>query len=296
MKTNLQMNCPHCGKQINLQKEKGFTFLLQENREEIKEAIEQEYFFKLKEKEKIVDDLKIKLDEARQRIENHSHSQQLSGETMELALEEMLRRTHPTDEIIEVKKGQLGADCIQLVKTKDDIQIGKIIYEVKNTQSFSSGWVTKLKKDNLKAKADIMVIVTNTMPKDIKGKFGFVDGIWICHYNSVCDMVMALRFGLLKMQSLSIVQQGKSTKSEMMYDYIVSEEFKNLFESVLSGVAKIRSSHEQEKMKMALLWKEREKSLEQILSNTIEFYGSLKAISGTEIANVPMLDAPQQAD
>lgn len=290
------MSCPHCGKQINLQKEKGFTFLLKENREAIKEEVQQEFSLKLREKEKIVDDLKVKLDEARQRIENHCHSQQLSGETMELALEEMLRRTHPTDEIIEVKKGQLGADCIQLVKTKENIEVGKIIYEVKNTQSFSSGWVAKLKKDNLKAKADIMVIVTNTMPKDIKGKFALVDGIWVCQYNFIQELTLALRFGLLKLQLLAVNLDGKESKMELLYNYLTSEEFKNIFESILDGFKTMQDSHQKEKLKMALLWKEREKTLEQILSNTVEFYGSLKGIAGTAISTIPMLESPQAAN
>jgi hypothetical protein len=275
------MKCPHCGKQIDISS--------------MKEEMSDESRLQVLERDKIINDLRSKLSEASKRIDNYSHSQQLSGETLEISIEEELKRLYILDEIIEVKKGQLGADIIQVVKTKEGIEIGRIIFEIKNTQAFSSGWLPKLKKDNLKAKADIMILVTNTLPKDIN-KFGFIDGIWVCHYTAVADLVLALRFGLFKLQALSIVQQGRASKSELMYDYVMSEEFKNLFESVLEGVTKIRNTHEQEKIKMALLWKEREKSFEQILSNSLDFFGTLRGIAGNAIHQISTLETPSQVD
>ncbi|MEZ4690378.1 MAG: DUF2130 domain-containing protein [Ignavibacteria bacterium] len=40
----------------------------------------------------------------------------LQGEVQELALEEYLRNNFPFDNISEIKKGQRGADAIQIVR------------------------------------------------------------------------------------------------------------------------------------------------------------------------------------
>ena len=46
-------------------------------------------------------------------------SMQLQGEVMELAIEEWLSSNFPLDTIDEIKKGANGADCIQIVNTRE---------------------------------------------------------------------------------------------------------------------------------------------------------------------------------
>jgi len=275
---------------ITLDKEKEFSERLEAARQLIKEQEQKASFLKLKEKEHIIDSLKVKLDEAKNKAEQGS--MQIQGEVQELSLEEMLRSLHPTDEILEVPKGKRGADCLQIVKTNQGTEIGKILYESKNTKNFSDAYIEKIKSDNLAAKADIMIIVTRAMPQDIETNFAIKDGVWICSYDSVQDLTLALRFGLLKLQAVAITQQGKDSKMELLYNYLTSEEFKNVFEAILSGFKIIQDSHHQEKLKLQNLWKQREKVLEQILSNTIDFYGSIKGIS-TSIPDIKMLDFPK---
>jgi hypothetical protein len=285
----LRRNLEEAETRITLEKEKELSERLEQARSTIKEQEQQARFLKLREREKVIEDLKLKLDEAKRKAEQGS--MQLQGEVMELSIEKILRTMHPTDEIVEIKKGQLGADCIQKIKVNGHV-IGSIIYESKSTQSFSEGWITKLKKDNRIAKADLMVIVTKTMPKEITGKFGILNDVWICQYGSLTDLVLALRFGLLKVQAVAITQQGKESKMELLYKYLTSEEFKNVFEAILTGFKTLQDSHQQEKQKLQNLWKQREKALEQVLSNTIEFYGSIKGISSS-IPEVKMLDFPK---
>jgi hypothetical protein len=277
---------------ITLEKEKEFSDRLDQARSTIKEQEQQASFLKLKEREKIIDDLKMKLDEAKRKAEQGS--MQLQGEVQELSLEEMLRQLHVTDEVIPVGKGVNGADCLQIVKAQNGIEIGKILYESKNTKTFSDSWITKLKNDNLTAKADILVIVTHVMPKETNANINFVikDGVWICKYHAAQDLTLALRFGLLKLQSFAITQQGKDSKMELLYKYLTSEEFKNVFEAILSGFRTIEEQHHSEKLRTMALWKKREQVLAQILSNTVGFYGSIKGIS-TSIPEIKMLEFPK---
>lgn len=272
---------------IILQKERELTQRLEEARMTITEQIQQENFLKIKEREKVIDDLKNKLDEARRKAEQGS--MQLQGEIQELEIIELLREFHPSDEITQSKKGANAADILQTVRTQNGSECGKIYYESKRTKAWSNEWVSKFKADNLNTKADILVLVTNALPKNIE-RYGIVDGVWVCGFNDVRELSLVLRYGLLKLQQVAIQNVGKETKMEMLYKYLTSDDFKNVFESILNGFKAIQESHQNEKLRMQRLWKEREKVLEQVLANSVEFYGSLKGIAGASIHEIPLLE------
>ncbi|MFY9309609.1 MAG: DUF2130 domain-containing protein [Bacteroidia bacterium] len=271
---------------ITLEKEKELTERLEQARSSIKEQEQQASFLKLREREKVIEDLKNKLDEARRKAEQGS--MQLQGEIQELEIIELLSEFHPHDVITQSKKGANAADILQTVKLPNGAEAGKIYYESKRTKSWSNEWVKKFKQDNINAKADILVLVTNALPKDIE-RYGIVDGVWVCSFNDVKELSLVLRYGLLKLQSVVVTQQGKDSKMELLYNYLTSEEFKNVFESILEGFKTIQDSHHSEKLKMQRIWKEREKILERVLFNSIEFYGSIKGIAGSAIPEIKML-------
>jgi hypothetical protein len=277
---------------IVLEKEKELSERLEQARSSIKEQVQQESFLKLKEREKVIEDLKNKLDEAKRQAEQGS--MQLQGQIQELEIIELLREFHPYDEVTQSKTGANAADVLQVVRTQNGAECGKIYYESKRTKSWSNEWIKKFKQDNINTKADILVLVTNALPKGIE-RYGIVEGVWICSFNDVKELSLVLRYGLLKLQSVAITQHGKETKMESLYFYLTSEDFKNTFESILEGFKTLQDSHNGEKLKMQRLWKEREKVLEKILSNSIDFYGSIKGIAGSAVPEIPMLGDFRQA-
>lgn len=286
----LQREMEEAETRIILEKEKELNERLEKARAVIKEQVQQESFLKLKEREKVIEDLKNKLDEAKKQAEQGS--MQLQGEIQELEIINLLQEYHPFDEIIQSKKGVNAADILQTVKTQNGAECGKIYYESKRTKSWSNEWVKKFKQDNINTKADILVLVTNALPKDIQ-RYGIIDGVWICSFNDVKELSLVLRFGLLKLQAVAITQQGKESKMELLYSYLTSDDFKNTFESILEGFKTLQDSHNTEKLRQQRLWKEREKVLEKILFNSVNFYGSIKGIAGTAISEMPMLDIRQ---
>lgn len=273
---------------IHLEKENELTERLASAKVSIKEEVQMESFLKIKEKQNIIESLTKKLDEAKQRATQGS--MQMQGEAQELVLEQFLRELHPMDSIQEIKKGANGADCVQVVKIQSGVEAGKILYESKNTKNWSNTFVKKLKQDNLVAKADIMVIVTKTMPKDTNSKHVLVDGVWVTTLQNVRDLSLLLRFGLLKTYAVMITQEDKKDKMSLLYNYLTSQEFKATFTSILDGFKSLQDSHNDEQRKMQLLWKRRAKHLGQVLSSTIDFYGSIKGISENSIPTIPMLE------
>lgn len=216
-------------------------------------------------------------------------SMQTQGEVQELALEEMLRSTFIYDMIEEVAKGVRGADAIQTVRNNTGHDCGKILYESKRTKAFSNQWIDKLKNDLIGQQADIAVIVTETMPKDML-HFGQRDGVWICSYQEVKGLSFVLRESLIKISVAMQSQENKGDKMVMLYNYLTSNEFALQITAIKEGFEAMKDSITKERTAMEKLWKEREKQLEKVLINTMGFYGSVKGIAGSAVPDIKLIE------
>ncbi len=271
---------------------------LQQEREQFTEQIKKQEFEKnsLKEREHQMQMLELKkqLDDQKKLTEEMVRKQgqgsmQLQGEVHELALEDLLRTAFPFDTIEEVGKGVKGADAIHSVKNALGQTCGKIIYESKNTKAFGGDWIDKLKHDMRATQADIAVIVTETMPKDME-RFGMKDGVWVCSFSEIKSLAFVLRDSLIKVYAAQASQENKGDKMSMLYAYLTGVEFKQQIEAIVEGFTELQEGILKEKNAMAKIWKEREKQLEKVLLNTTNFYGSVKGIAGNSIADIKKLE------
>jgi hypothetical protein len=216
-------------------------------------------------------------------------SMQMQGEIHELVLEELLKSTFPFDTIDEVGKGVKGADAIHNVKNPLGQLCGKIIYESKNTKAFGGDWIDKLKHDMRATQADIAVIVTETMPKDME-RFGMKDGVWICSFTEIKSLAFVLRDSLIKIYAAQASQENRGDKMNLLYSYLTGTEFRQQIEAIVEGFSELQYGIQKEKNSMQKIWKEREKQLEKVLLNTTNFYGSVKGIAGNAIGDIKLLD------
>src|SRR5262249_48287155 len=116
------------------------------------------------EKDKVIGDLRRQLEDAVRKAQQGS--QQIQGEVAELDLEHQLRQAFPRDEFEVVSTGQRGADIVQRVMDPHGL-VGTITYEVKNTKNFMEGWIPKLREDQRAKGAELAVLVSAMLPKDI---------------------------------------------------------------------------------------------------------------------------------
>jgi hypothetical protein len=216
-------------------------------------------------------------------------SMQMQGEVQELALEELLKNSFPFDQIDEVGKGVKGADAIHTVRNQLGQVCGKIIYESKNTKAFGGDWIDKLKHDMRATQADIAVIVTETMPKDMD-RFGMKDGVWICSFTEIKSLSFVLRDSLIKIFAAQSSQENKGDKMSLLYSYLTGTEFRQQIEAIVEGFTELQMGIQKEKNSMQKIWKEREKQLEKVLLNTTNFYGSVKGIAGNAIGDIKLLE------
>ena len=248
---------------------------------------EKDYQLQMMELKKQLEDQK-KLTEEMVRKQGQG-SMQMQGEVQELILEELLRSTFPFDSIDEVGKGVKGADAIHTVRNPLGQVCGKIIYESKNTKAFGGDWIDKLKHDMRSSQADIAVIVTETMPKDMD-RFGMKDGVWICNFTEIKSLAFVLRDSLIKIYAAQASQENKGDKMSLLYSYLTGTEFRQQIEAIVEGFTELQYGIQKEKNAMQKIWKEREKQLEKMLLNTTNFYGSVKGIAGNAIGDIKLLE------
>lgn len=271
---------------------------LMQEREKLKEQLvkeetekssikDQEHLLRVKELEKQLEDQKKLAEEMRRRSE--LGSQQLQGEVQELMLEELLAKTFPFDRIDEVGKGVRGADCIQVVRNQLGAETGKIIYESKRTKDFSNDWIEKLKADMRGLGADVAVIVTQALPKDMD-RFGEKDGVYICTFAEVKSVALLLRNAILKVWDAKKSQENKGDKMVMLYDYLTGTEFSLQWKAISEAFNQMKQSIQVERNAMEKLWKTREKQLEKVLLNAAHIQGSIEGIAGADAVNLNLTD------
>lgn len=248
---------------------------------------DQEHQFKMKELELQLDQQRKLAEEMRRKAEQGS--MQLQGEVQELMLESMLRNAFPFDLVEEVGKGVRGADCILTVRNKFGQECGRIIYESKRTKDFSADWIDKLKADMRSLGADIAVIVTQTMPRNMES-FGEKDGVWICTFREALPMSGILREQIFKVFNALKNNENKADKMALLYQYLTSGEFSEQWKAIREGFLHIKNSIQRERDAMEKLWKMREKQLEKILLNAAHIKGSIEGISGADNIDLGLME------
>jgi len=256
-------------------------------------ARETEYQMQMEQLKKQLEDQKKLVDEMKRKAEQGS--MQMQGEVQELVLEELLKTSFPFDLVSEVPKGIKGADCIQLVRNEFGQECGKIIYESKRTNAFSQDWIEKLKADMRSQGAQVAIIVTRAMPKDMNG-FGEKNGVLICSFSEVKALAYVMRDNIIRIFNVSKSQQNKGDKMQMLYDYITSSEFGEQWKAIREGFLSMKNSIQKERDTMEKLWKAREKQLEKVLLNASYIKGSMEGIAGQDSLDMNLLDEPSNGE
>ena len=256
-------------------------------------TIETEYRLRMKEMEEKLEAQRKLAEEMRRKAEQGS--MQLQGEAQELVLEEMLQTAFPFDLILEVGKGVRGADCIQIVRSNFGQECGKIIYESKRTNAFANEWIEKLKADMRSQGAEIAVLVTRVMPREMDC-FGIKDGVWICDFSEVKALASVLREGVIRVFNTVKSNENKGDKMHLLYGYFTSSEFAEQWKAIREGFLAMKLSIQRERDAMERLWKTREKQLEKVLLSAAHIRGSIEGIAGMDAVDLNLLENGKEDD
>lgn len=263
---------------------------LDEERKELEEKLlkkaSDDFFMKMKEKDKQINDLNRLVDEMKRKGQQGSMERQ--GEVFEDDLLDVLIRQFKDDDFQPVPKGEPGGDVIQTVYNPNRQKCGIILWEAKNTKGWAERWVTKLKNDLRETSAEVAVLISKSLPKGFEN-FGQYQGIWLTCHASALGLATALRQQLIEVNFANQALVGKDDKMEAMYSYLSSPSFRQKVETIVETFTDMHTQLQKEKTAMKTIWEMREAQIQRVIDSTTKMYGEMKGLIGQSMPDIDSL-------
>ena len=252
-----------------------------------KKDAEEELKLKVLEKEQTIVSMQRQIEDLKRRAEQGS--QQLQGEVQELEVESLLSSRFPRDMIQPVPKGEFGGDVLHRVVGPLGQPCGTILWESKRTKNWSDTWLPKLREDQQTAKAEIAVIISQALPKDVE-TFDLVDGVWVAHPRVLLPIAITLRNTLIEVASARQASEGQQTKMEMVYQYLTGQRFRQRVQAIVEAFSSMREDLDRERKAITKQWAKREEQIDRVMQATVGMYGDLQGIAGKTLQEIEGLE------
>lgn len=280
-------------REVELSVEKRVQDIVGQEKDKARKEAEDQLKLKVMEKEQTITSMQKQIDELKRKAEQGS--QQLQGEVQELELEQLLRMKFPRDVIEPVPKGEHGGDVLQHVINSMNQPSGTIIWESKRTSAWSDKWLPKLREDQRAAKAEIAVIVSQVLPKDVD-PFGLLDGVWVTSPKASIPVAMLLRQALMEITTARVASEGQQTKMEMVYQYLTGPRFRQRVQAIVEAFSTMQDDLDKEKKVLTKQWAKREEQIEHVMQATVGMYGDLQGIAGKTMQEIEGLELKMLED
>jgi hypothetical protein len=280
-------------REMDLTVQKRVQADLSAEREKAKKEAEEELKLKVMEKDQTNTAMQRQIEDLKRRAEQGS--QQLQGEVQELELEALLSAKFPRDTIQPVPKGEFGGDVLQRVFGPLNQICGAILWESKRTKNWSDGWLPKLREDQRAAKAEIAVIISQALPKDVE-TFGYVDGVWVADPKVALPVAFSLRQTLIEVACARQASQGQQTKMEMVYGYLTGPRFRQRVQAIVEAFSSMKEDLDREKKAITRQWAKREEQIDRVMQATVGMYGDLQGIAGKTLQEIEGLEIQGMLD
>jgi len=261
-------------------------------REQAQKEAEDQLKLKVMEKEQTITSMQKQIEDLKRRADQGS--QQLQGEVLELEVEDLLRTKFPRDAIEPVPKGEHGGDIIQRVIGPLGQTCGTILWESKRTKNWSDGWLAKLREDQRAAKAEVAVLVSQALPKEVQ-TFDLLDGVWVTHPRAVLPVAVTLRHTLIEVTCARQATEGQQSKMEMVYQYLTGPRFRQRVQAIVEAFSTMQEDLDKEKKAILKQWAKREEQIARVMQATVGMYGDLQGIAGKTLKEIEGLEFPALA-
>jgi hypothetical protein len=273
-------------RELKLQVERQVRQELDTVRNQAQKQAEEQMLLQVRDRDEAIQGLRRQIDELKRRAEQGS--QQAQGEVLETQAEQQLRTRFPMDDIQPVAKGQFGGDLVHVVRDASGQPCGTILWEFKRTQNWSQGWLAKLRTDQRTAGAEMAVLASQTLPRDLS-LFDQVEGVWVTSLACTIPVAVALRQALIELARVRRAGEGEQTKAQQVYSYLTGPQFRHRVETIAEKFTDMRADLDSERKFMERQWAKREKQLELVLKASAGINGDLQAIAGRTVDAIDAL-------
>ena len=166
------------------------------------------------------------------------------GEGAEINLFESLTKAFPGDKIDRIPKGEPGADILHVVMLRGQA-CGAIVYDSKNHKGFRSEHVSKLRADQLAAKAEHAILSLHKFPEGTR-QLHVRDGVLLANPARVVMLATILRQHIAHVHTLRLSAFEREMKTSALYDFINSEQYTHLVQRVDERTSDLLREQEKE--------------------------------------------------
>ena len=244
-------------------------------------------YSKLKEEHSIKENnLRTTIEQLQKKV--NQGSMQIQGEAGEIAIEKSLKKSFPQDFVEEIKKGEIGADCVLQVKNDRGVEVGNILIESKRTKHFSNTWIPKIKKDMISNNAEIALIVTEAMPKEIYGRQ--IEGVWITEFHEYMTLIRGLREALIGIYKQKNIEMHREKKSDKLYNYLTSKEFAQTVEQIISPYIELEKLIDLHLRSVTKLCNQQKQLLNNSHLGMSKLWGDISGITQENLPKISSID------
>jgi hypothetical protein len=220
--------------------------------------------------------LSTKVSELQRALEKKTNEE--LGEGAEIDLLEALRAEFPDDDITPIAKGRPGADIRHVVTLRGQ-ECGTIIYDSKNHKQFRSEHVTKLRADQLAAKAEHAILSLHKFPEGAR-QLHQRDGVLLANPARVVSLARILRQHIIQIHTMRLSSVEREKKTSALYDFITSEQYANLARRVDERANDLLKEQEKEVRWHENHWKREGEALRGIQKAQADIENAIAGIIG----------------
>ncbi len=192
---------------------------------------------------------------------------------------EALKTDFPDDDITRIAKGAPGAD-IRHVVTLRGKECGTIIYDSKNHKGFRTEHVTKLRADQLAAKAEHAILSTHKFPQG-RHQLHMQDGVLLANPARVVSVANLIRLHLIQVHTFRLSGIEREGKTIALYEFITSERCSQLLDRVDSRAGELLNQQVTEIKWHEKNWKKQGEAIRAIQKAKADLENEISGIIGT---------------
>ena len=203
------------------------------------------------------------------------------GEGAEVDLYEELKREFEADKIERVEKGAPGVDIIHDVR-HNGMVCGRIVYDSKNRKAWRSEYCTKLRADQIAAKADHAVLSSYVFPANQR-QIAIVDSVIVVNPARALVIATLLRAHILRTHSLRVGNEQRQQKTDELYTFITSERCTQHLDDIMKHAEDILELDAKERRAHETGWKKRSEIVRAIQRARSQMTDEIERIIGIAV-------------
>jgi hypothetical protein len=211
------------------------------------------------------------------------------GEGAEVNIFEALKKEFPDDKITRIAKGAPGADVRHVVVLHGK-ECGTILYDSKNHIQFRYEHVTKLKADQLAARAEHAILSTHKFPQGTR-QLHVRDGVLLANPARVVSVATIVRQHLMQLHTLRLSDIERESKTAALYEFITSERCLLLFERIDERAGELLEQQTKEIRWHENNWRRQGEAIRSIQKAKGDLANQISTIIGTSADSTAMSEA-----